>query len=387
LITLIAKKELLAFYRDSRLAWAGGVALILLLSSLMVGWQHQHEVRMEREAGDRASYGNWLRQGEKNPHDAVHYGMYAYKPKPTLALIEPGIDPYVGSAVWMEAHKRHDPRFRPAQDATGLQRFGRLSAAWVAQILVPLFIILLGFNAFSAEREQGTLRQTISQGVSPRQLLWGKSLAIGALTGILLLPASIVAIVALVENTGGGTVTDSLLRFLWMSLGHGAYLAIFLFWALAVSASAPSSRAALLILLAVWTFNGMMAPRLASDLSRALFPTPSKFESTQAMEAEKWADQDRVFQAVFKTTRWEDLPKGSFGRALQWFLRQGAASSRRIRLSRHGPRSGSTLGILPETATCAGVGRSDRPAARAATVLHGHGRHGLLPPGRFRVGR
>jgi ABC-2 type transport system permease protein len=217
----------------------------------------------------------------------------------------------------MEAHKWHDSQFHPAQDATGLQRFGGLSAAWVAQILAPLFIIVLGFNAFSAEREQGTLRQAVSMGLAPRQLLWGKALAVGVVTGLLLVPMASAGFVALVQGSQGNTLADSLTRLAWMVIGYSAYLGIFIFLSLAVSALAPSSRLSLLILLVLWTVNAMIAPRVGSDLSRQWYPTPSKFESRDAMNAEKWSDQDRAFQATFNTTRWEDLPKGSFGRALQ----------------------------------------------------------------------
>lgn len=45
------------------------------------------------------------------------------------------------------------------------------------QIFAPLLVIVLGFNAFAGEREQGTLRQALSQGVAARALLWGKSAA------------------------------------------------------------------------------------------------------------------------------------------------------------------------------------------------------------------
>ena len=95
----------------------------------------------------------------------------------------------MGVAVWLEAHKQNDFRYRPAQDATAVARFGELSAAAVLQLLVPLLIILLGFSAFAGERDLGTLRQLLSLGVRPRDLAAGKALGVASALGLLLVPA------------------------------------------------------------------------------------------------------------------------------------------------------------------------------------------------------
>ena len=99
------------------------------------------------------------------------------------SLVDTGIDPYVGVAAWLEAHKQNEFKYRPAQDRTAVQRFGELTAAEVLQVLLPLFIVLMTFSAFSGEREQGTLRQLLSLGVRPRELLAGKALGVAAALG------------------------------------------------------------------------------------------------------------------------------------------------------------------------------------------------------------
>jgi ABC-2 type transport system permease protein len=76
-------------------------------------------------------------------------------------------------AAWLEAHKQKELKYRPAQDRTAVQRFGELTAAEGFLVLLPLFIVLVTFGAFAAEREQGTLRQLLSLGVSRRDLAWG----------------------------------------------------------------------------------------------------------------------------------------------------------------------------------------------------------------------
>jgi ABC-2 type transport system permease protein len=212
----IAQRELTELWRDGRLLLAGGLMAALLLTALLVGWQRQSEVEGERIAAQTMDYDAWVAQERRHPHDAAHQGMHVFKPLPETAVIDPGITPYVGSTIWLQAHRQSELRFRPAQDATGLQRFGNLSVAWVLQVLGPLLVIVLGFNAFAGEREQGTLRQALSLGVPPRRLLWGKALALVAALAVCLLPLLAVAVAAPAMQADGQGVA----RVLLLALGY-----------------------------------------------------------------------------------------------------------------------------------------------------------------------
>lgn len=316
MILLIAIKDLRERLRDGRLYWAGGIVALLLLTALAVGYAHQQDARAEQAAAQNSDYRDWLRQGARHPHDAAHQGMHVFKPEAALSLLDPGINPYIGSTVWLQAHRQSEVKFRPAQDATGLQRFGDLSAAWILQALGPLLVIVQGFNAFSGEREQGILRQTLSLGVAPWRLLWGKAAALGMSLGLLLAPAALVA-VAVLWAAGGRA--DALWRFAGLAGGYALYLAAFIFITLGVSAAARSSRIAITLLLALWIANTVVAPRVMAELSRALYPSPTRLEFNQALNADLKATSDRVWMQAFGTTeRWSrDVPLNKWGLALK----------------------------------------------------------------------
>lgn len=329
-IGTIARKELLEQLRDARFWWTGGIILVLMLIALFLGWQQMQRVDSEHAIARAVAYQQWLDQGDKNPHQAAHFGQYAFKPVSPLAFVDPGIDRFVGSTVWVEAHKQNEFNFRPARDATSLQRFGELTIAFVLQILVPLVIVLLAFPAFTGERERGTLRQLLSIGVKPTQLLAGKGLAIMAVVGALLLPTALIGLIALgFADTQHAGAANLYLRSAWLIVGYAIYLTGFIALALGASAASPSSRHALVALLAFWVVNGFIAPRAMTDLARLVSPTPTKVEFQNGInEARKAtfghdethpafvAFRDEVLKK-YNVARIEDLPVSFRGLSLR----------------------------------------------------------------------
>jgi ABC-2 type transport system permease protein len=284
MITTIARKEMTEMMRDGRFRWSATITLLLLAGALALGWQQYREVSAQHESARKATRESWLAQGEKNPHSAAHYGVYAFKPKMPLSLVDQGVDPYVGVATWLEAHKQNEFKFKPAQDATALARLGEMTGATVLQLLLPLLIVLLTFSAFSAEREQGTLRQLLSLGVKRTDLTWGKALGIAYGMAALLVPATILGVGALALTSENGSLWAAWPRLVLMIAVYLLYFAAFIGVSLAVSARARSSRVALIALLGFWIFNGLVAPKAVADMARVIYPSPSALEFAMQIE-------------------------------------------------------------------------------------------------------
>jgi ABC-2 type transport system permease protein len=191
-------------------------------------------------------------------------------------------------------------------------------------------IVFLTFSAFSAEREQGTLRQLLSLGVKPTDVAGGKALGVSSALGILLVPATALGVLALALVSENGVLGAGAGRMLLMGLIYLAYFAAVIAVCLAVSASVRSSRLALVVLLGFWIFNSLIAPRAAADLAKAVHPTPSAFEFSKQMEialrdgtdevSARAARSERLKQELFKkynVSRVEDLPVNFSGLVLQ----------------------------------------------------------------------
>lgn len=284
--SIIARKEITEMLRDGRVRWCGGIVLALLAMAFLAGWARHRDLSAQHRMAQEATRRHWLTQGQKNPHSAAHYGIYAFKPKLPMAVLDTGTEPFTGVAVWLEAHKQNEFKYRPAQDATMLARFGELTAATVLQLLIPLLLVIMTFGAFAGEREQGTLRQLMSVGVPARTLALGKAMGLMAGLAVYLVPAALLGAGALVFASGAEEGAASFPRALWLALAYSLYFLIFGAIGLAVSAWVRSPRLALVCLLGFWIFNCLVAPRAAVDLSKKLHPTPTAFEFAETIAAD-----------------------------------------------------------------------------------------------------
>ncbi len=323
----IARKEFTDIVRDGRFRWCSILVGALLLVSLGHGWMQAQSAQREHAAAQATAREHWESQGEKNPHSAAHYGIYAFKPRLALSFVDEGVDPWTGAAIWLEAHRQNDFLLRPAQDATAAQRSGSLTAAQVLQHLVPLLIILLAFSAFAGERERGTLRQLLATGAGRRELAIGKALGVAGALVLLLVPAAVVGAVALIVGNPG-PMASPLARGAVLTGVYLAYFAAFLALALAVSAATRTARTALVVLLGAWVVNGLVAPRVAVDMSKWLHPTPSAVEFARDIERDlasgvegiprpdRAATTERLL-TEHRVERIEDLPVNVSGVYLQ----------------------------------------------------------------------
>lgn len=273
-LLLIIKKEIKTALREHLVVSLGVTILILLGIALYAGYvsyQQQQKIIADTQSEKRAE---WLGQGDKHPHIAAHYGTFAFKPKTALSLFDFGLDAYTGTSVYLEAHYRHEFMFRPAQDHGSMIRFGELSAALVLQLLLPLLIIFLTFSSFTRERESGTLKLLLGQGLSFRTLSWGKVLAYNTILAILLGPL----LIGMFFFSGAGdhydVIPDVNGRILLLFLLYGSYVWLAVAVSVWVSRRAASGRNALLTLLTCWIFFTLLMPKTLTNIGASLHPLP-----------------------------------------------------------------------------------------------------------------
>lgn len=256
--------EIARTVRDARLRWIGAVLVLLLMVAGLGAWRDAARYAGEVAQVAAAERARWLGQDAKNPHSADHFGLWVFRPSAPLAVLDPGTDPYTGRMVRVEAHVFNDAVYRAIQDAGPLARSGLGSVADIVQLVVPLAAILLGFSAFAADRERGTLRLALGNGVPPGRLFASRFAALFAalalVAGLPLLGIGTFAVLS--QDHAGWQVIPRLLTWVAAQL---AYAAVFLLLAMLVSLVARTARGALAASLAAWALLCVAAPASRSS--------------------------------------------------------------------------------------------------------------------------
>lgn len=285
MITQTIIKETKELVRDGRIRFVFAIVIVLMIIATWISSQQYQSINEQYESAKKSERTNWDNQGEKNPHSAAHYGTYAFKPKYPLSLLDQGVDKYVGTSILLEAHNRNEAQFSAAADQTGLARFGDLTPDFILLFIIPLLIILLGYNSITKEYEMGTFTLLKSQGISFKKLIVGKWIAlfipIALITFILFLVAGII----LHNLQDFGTFEWSSL--FWMFIVYLVYYAIFINLTLFISAKVKKSGIALVIALSFWILACLGAPKAASNIAEGEYPFPSRQEFASRIAKDK----------------------------------------------------------------------------------------------------
>lgn len=313
----IATKEARSLLRDGRL-WTLGLVLVLLFAAMLTTASMQRDAaEQERAHVEKVARQQWDHQGDKNPHRAAHFGMYAFKPRSTLSSVDPGVDAHVGQAMWLEPHKRNMALFSPAADATPSIGLGAFTPAFVLLVLVPLLIAVLGHSTITQERESGTLRMLHACGISGCSLVFGKWIGITVALLVVLLPIGL----ACAWMAGG---EQHLGAFAALGVSLLVYYITWVGVTVLVSVHCHSSRMALLVLTALWVGWVFIVPRLSASLVERWAPLPTGAAFWQGIgddiqnglpgdgsASERMKAFDKTLLADNGVSRLEDLPFGA----------------------------------------------------------------------------
>ena len=276
-ILLIARDELRLMAR-SRVAV---VALLLLIALSVVAiassWAHQQRIADLRARHQQAAADAFDAQPDRHPHRVVNYGHFIFRPLGPLAAFDPGVDAFTGNSMFLEGHRQNSANFGDVRQSSLLVRFGQLSPAFVLQAVAPLLLVFLGFAAVARERERGTLRLLLLQGVERGTLIGGKLLALGIVALAASLPA-LVGLAAIAVRPGAAAAP-----IVVIAAGYLIYLALWSVLILAVSALVGRARDALLALVALWAVTTILVPRIAPDLAASAHGLRNRLQTDVAI--------------------------------------------------------------------------------------------------------
>lgn len=256
----------------------------LLLFAAFSGWDNYKSQNETSEKYQHESREDWLKNPDKNPHRMAHYGNFAFRKSTSLSVFEFGMEPFFGNAIFLEAHKQNTANFSEAGFSNSMLRFGEISIAMVLQVLLPLLIFFIGFNSVAYERENGTLKILLSQGINWKQLLFGKILGIASVVMLLFVPTIIVLVLIWLILQNFSISADEMIKMLLFIGFHFIYLMFFCVLAVLVSASSKTSKKALVSLIGIWLILTIILPRTTQAIGGYLYQAPSKIRFNSDIE-------------------------------------------------------------------------------------------------------
>ncbi|MDJ1484125.1 DUF3526 domain-containing protein [Cytophagaceae bacterium YF14B1] len=272
--------------------WLIGIFNLMLGFAVVSGYQILTTQQQIVDKYSQQVRHRWEKSPDKHPHRMAHYGYVAFRQKFPLSFFDFGMNSYVGNAVFLEAHRQNTVNFSEASLSNGLLRFGEISAGLILQLLLPLVIFFWGFDLISAERENGTLRILLTQGISWPELIMGKCLGLFSVSLTIFVPVVVISLILLFSNGAIGDNWQSLGYFAILIVGYLVYLLIVSLLAVFVSAKSNTSKSALTKLIGFWLFFTLILPKISLVIGQNLYPSPSKVEFDTAVEHELLAQGD-----------------------------------------------------------------------------------------------
>lgn len=283
-LILLARQVYANTFRNRAIVMLLGIVAILLIYAAYSGaaiYQQQTESRVSYQKQVRE---HWEEMPDKHPHRMAHYGYIVFRPKSPLSIFDPGMESYVGNAIFLEAHRQNSVNFSEAGFSTGMLRFGEISMAMILQLLVPLVIFFIGFNTVAADRENGTLKILLGQGISWKEILTGKIMGLLSIALSILLLVMLILAIACFSIPHSRFTADEVLLICWITLCYALYFGIICIIAVVISASSKTAKLALVSLIGVWLLWAIILPRTMQALGNFLYASPSRIEFETAIE-------------------------------------------------------------------------------------------------------
>ncbi len=176
--------------------------------------------------------------------------------------------------------------------------FPPFDLVFIIAYIMSLLALLFSYNAFTGERENGTLSLMASNPLSRAKLLLGKW-AGGCLSlMIILLIAILVGTIYIsVEHSGGWTATEYAAIGL-LTIAACLYISLFHLIGMSVSATAGRSSSAILASLFIWVLVILVIPNASPYIAAQIFKTPPIHVFEMEMNRLDSTERDEIARAI-----------------------------------------------------------------------------------------
>lgn len=270
--TLI-QKEARELLTTAKFSTTFAVCSVLILMAFYVGGTRHTQAVSQWEASKAEN----MRQVEGLTDWMEVRSQRIFLPPNPLEALVTGISSDIGRTADVRTYGEIAPEDSRYNEDPIFAVFRFLDLNFIFQIVLSLFAILLGYDAISGEKEQGTLRLTFANAVPRGTYILAKLLgSFGTLTVALIIPMTLGAL--LLPVLGVHLSPDDWMRLGLILFTGMIYFAAFLALSIFVSSITHRTSSSFLILLVIWIGSALIIPRVAVLMAGRAVDVPSADE-------------------------------------------------------------------------------------------------------------
>jgi ABC-type transport system involved in multi-copper enzyme maturation permease subunit len=303
MIAHIAKKDFLTNLVSARFVIGFVLCLVLIPFSILInisGFRERSaQYRIDRQAAEKAT-------AEVRVYSMLRPEI-VLPPEP-LSVFGKGVSDQVGNRVriWLGDKPMLAEGKTAAGDNPFLASFFSVDFVDIAAIVFSLLALLFSYDAFSREKEDGTLKLQMANSLGRSTALTGKLL--GILTTLLpvLVFSFLLSGLLILFSRDIAFPAGDWSRIALLFAASLVYLAVFVFIGLLVSARSKSSVTSLVVCLFLWVLLVFVVPVVAANFAGSFVGVQSR-DNLERVLADMDRQREEATSAAFKA---QGLPEG-----------------------------------------------------------------------------
>ncbi len=289
LITLV-RRELLDNLMTFRFAAAVFITLLLVVANTAVLIK-DYERRLE-------AYNTALKTHQQQLRERKTYSgglLEIARPPNPLSIFNVGLDKQLGDETWI--YHSYVPTLWDARmlGTTNplLNLFSSIDIVFIFEVVLSLMALIFAYDAIAGERERGTLRLVLTHPVSRGQILLAKYISAMICLLVPLLMSLLLALILLTTSTTISLSTSDFLRIGGIIFSSVAYLSVFYFIGMLISAVTRRTGTALMLSMFVWGFSVLVYPNVIVAAIAPPYTSQARMVSTFDQIKQIWDELDR----------------------------------------------------------------------------------------------
>lgn len=268
MIWKIAKKEFFNNLLTFRFTFGTLILIFLVLAITLGSVKGFLNLQEEYLLGIQA---NETKLSENRVYSTIEYEVT--KAPEVLSILNLGVTNRLGNSVLMSLRQIPSAEKKYAQENPLLNIFTSLDLTLIYKIVISLLAMLFAFDVISGEKERGTLKLLIAQGVSRFKVILGKYFGnMMTLLASFLISLFIAFLIIILHFPNLKTV--DWMRILLFAVLTMFYMSFFFLFGLLISALTKKASHSLIFCLFVWILFVIIIPNLSTHLATVIKSVP-----------------------------------------------------------------------------------------------------------------